>query len=69
MGNEAFKSIITVEEFNLTSNISSIHTPYATKQRQAFFEREPNQTHARLIHYTTAESTLNIIKTWGSFTG
>jgi len=28
------------------------------RTRQAFFEREPNQTHARLIHYTTAESTL-----------
>ena len=30
-------------------------------QRRAFFEKEPNQTYARLIHYTTAESALKII--------
>jgi hypothetical protein len=36
--------------------------PYATKQRRELFEREPNQTHARLIHYTTAESALSIIR-------
>ncbi len=36
--------------------------PYAAKQRQAFFGNEPNQTQAKFVHYTSAESALNIIK-------
>jgi hypothetical protein len=37
--------------------------PYAEKQRLAHFAKIPNQTHARLIHYTTAEAALKIINT------
>lgn len=61
MGNEGLKPIVTPEQYDQGVRLGNIFMPYATKQRQAFFEKEPNQTHARLVHYTTAESALSII--------
>jgi hypothetical protein len=37
--------------------------PYVMKQTRELFQREPGQTHGRLVHYTTAEAALNIIRT------
>lgn len=42
--------------------LANIFMPYAARQRRALFEKEPDQTHARLIHYTTAESAISIIR-------
>jgi hypothetical protein len=41
----------------------SITMPYALKQMKAMYQRTPDQTHARFVHYTTAEAALNIICT------
>lgn len=43
--------------------IMSITMPYALKQMQAMYERTPDQTHGRFVHYTTAEAALSIIRT------
>jgi DUF2971 family protein len=43
--------------------IMSITMPYALKQMQATYQRTPDQTHARFVHYTTAEAALSIIRT------
>jgi Protein of unknown function (DUF2971) len=43
--------------------IMGITMPYALKQMQAVYQRTPGQTHARFIHYTTAEAALSIIRT------
>jgi hypothetical protein len=62
MGNEVLKPIVTPEQYDLAIRLGNIFMPYAMKQRRAFFEKEPHQTHARLVHYTTAESALSIIR-------
>jgi hypothetical protein len=41
----------------------SITMPYALRQMQAVYQRTPDQTHARFVHYTTAEAALSIIRT------
>jgi hypothetical protein len=41
----------------------SITMPHALKQMQAVYQRTPDQTHSRFVHYTTAEAALNIIRT------
>lgn len=43
--------------------IMSITMPHALKQMQAMYQRTPDQTHGRFVHYTTAEAALNIIRT------
>jgi len=43
--------------------IMSITMPYALKQIQAMYQRTPDRTHARFVHYTTAEAALSIIRT------
>ena len=43
--------------------IMQITMPYALKQMQAVYQRTPGQTHARFVHYTTAEAALSIIRT------
>ncbi len=43
--------------------IMSITMPHALKQMQTMYQRTPDQTHARFVHYTTAEAALNIIRT------
>ncbi len=62
MGNEALSPIVTPEQVAQGLRLGAIFMPYATRQRQALFEKEPDQTHARLIHYTSAGSALNIIR-------
>jgi hypothetical protein len=62
VGNEALKPIITPEQYDQAVRLGSILMPYATKQRQALFEKAHDQSQARLIHYTTAESALGIIR-------
>ena len=62
MPSETKNIVITPEQLAMAERLGSIFMPYAMKQRKAFFEKEPNQTHARLIHYTTAESALKIIR-------
>jgi hypothetical protein len=41
----------------------SITMPQALKQMLATYQATPGQTHARFVHYTTAEAALNIIRT------
>lgn len=43
--------------------IMSITMPHALKQMQAMYQRTPDQTHGRFVHYTTAEAALSIIRT------
>jgi hypothetical protein len=43
--------------------IMGITMPHALKQIQAMYQRSPDQTHARFVHYTTAEAALSIIRT------
>jgi hypothetical protein len=43
--------------------IMSVTMPYALKQIQAIYQRTTTQTHARFVHYTTAEAALSIIRT------
>jgi hypothetical protein len=43
--------------------IMGILMPYALKQMLAAYQRTPDQTHARFVHYTSAEAALNIIRT------
>lgn len=43
--------------------IMRIAMPYALKQIQAVYQRTPDQTNARFIHYTTADAALSIIRT------
>jgi hypothetical protein len=62
VGNEGLNPVISPEQYEQALRLQKIFMPYATKQRQALFERETNQTHARLVHYTTAEAALNIIR-------
>jgi hypothetical protein len=58
---EPLKPIASPEMIDQGIRLGNILMPYAMKQRKAFFEKVPNQTYARLIHYTTAESALKII--------
>jgi hypothetical protein len=48
---------------DVSVRIMSITMPYALKQMQAVYQRTPDQTHARFVHYTTAEAALSIIRT------
>jgi Protein of unknown function (DUF2971) len=57
--NEAQTSVITPEQFELEKRLRSIFMPHATRQIQKVY---PDQTQARFVHYTSAESALNIIK-------
>lgn len=40
-----------------------IAMPYTAQQMQAIYQRTPDQTHARFVHYTSAEAALKIIRT------
>lgn len=63
MGNDALQPILTPELYEQSVRLGDILMPHAARQRRALFEKEPNQTHARLIHYTSAESAMSIIRT------
>lgn len=40
-----------------------ITMPYALNQMQNVYQQTPDQTHARFVHYTSAEAALSIIRT------
>jgi hypothetical protein len=61
MGN--LESTVTPEMREQGIRLANIMMPYAMKQTREFFQRKPDQTHGRLVHYTTAEAALNIIRT------
>lgn len=54
---------ITPQMLELAASLSKIFMPYAEKQRLDFFKKTPDQKSAQLVHYTTAEAALNIIRT------
>jgi hypothetical protein len=62
LGNEVLKPILTPEQYDQSVRLGNILMPYAATQRRELFEKEPNQAHARLIHYTSAESAMGIIR-------
>jgi len=43
--------------------VAGIMMPHALRQIQAAYQRTPGQTHARFVHYTTAEAALSIFRT------
>lgn len=57
------KAAVTPEVWEQGKRLANIMMPYVMKQTREFFQREPGQTHGRLVHYTTAEAALNIIRT------
>ena len=57
------EAAVTPEMREQGIRLANIMMPYAMKQTREFFQREPGQTHGRLVHYTTAEAALNIIRT------
>lgn len=48
---------------DLNLRLMSIAMPYAVQQMQAVYQRTPDQTHARFVHYTSAEAAFKIIST------
>jgi hypothetical protein len=63
MENTPLKAAVTPEMWERGIRLANIMLPYAMKQTREFFQREPGQTHGRLVHYTAAEAALNIIRT------
>jgi hypothetical protein len=63
MENTPLKAIVTPELWEQGIRLADIMMPYVMKQTRELFQREPGQTHGRLVHYTTAEAALNIIRT------
>src|ERR1017187_5190380 len=57
------EATITPEVREQGIRLANIMMPYAMKQTREFFQRKSGQTHGRLVHYTTAEAALNIIRT------
>lgn len=43
--------------------IMRITMPYALKRMEAVYQRTPGQTHARFVHYTTADAAMSILRT------
>jgi hypothetical protein len=67
MENTPLKAAVTPEIFEQGILLANIVMPRFMKQTREFFQWEsgqtPGQTRGRLVHYTTAEAALNIIKT------
>jgi hypothetical protein len=63
MENSPLEAAITPEVREQGIRLANIMMPYAMKQTREFFQRKSGQTHGRLVHYTTAEAALNIIRT------
>jgi Protein of unknown function (DUF2971) len=63
MEDSLLEATITPELREQGIRLANIMMPYAMKQSQELFQRKPGQTHGRLVHYTTAEAALNIIRT------
>jgi hypothetical protein len=51
----------TPEQVELEIRLDQIFSPVYWRQRQAFYEKQPDATHARFVHYTSADAALKII--------
>lgn len=54
---------VTPEMLQQGRRLAHIMIPHAMRQSRRLFEQKPGQTHARFVHYTTAEAALSIIRT------
>ena len=63
MEDTPLKSAVTPEMLEQGRRLADIMMPHVMKQTRELFQREPGQTKGRLVHYTTAEAALNIIRT------
>ena len=63
MENAHLKAAITPEIFEQGIRIADIMMPRFMKKTRELFLQKPGQTCGRLVHYTTAEAALNIIRT------
>jgi hypothetical protein len=55
--------VFTPEMLARGERLAKIFLPYASKQQLEYFKKTPEQKSAQLVHYTTAEAALNIIRT------
>jgi hypothetical protein len=55
--------VVTPEMLAQGERLAKIFMPYASKQQLDYFKKTPDQKSAQLVHYTTAEAALNIIRT------
>lgn len=63
MENTSLKAAVTPEIWEQGIRLANIMMPHVMKQTRELFQRKPGQTRGRLVHYTTAEAALNIIRT------
>jgi len=61
--NTPLKAAVTSEIFEQGIRLADIMMPCFMKKTRELFLRKPGQTRGRLVHYTTAEAALNIIRT------
>ncbi len=61
--NVPLEAIVTPEMREQEIRLADIFMPSFMKQTRELFQRKPDQTSGRLVHYTTAEAALNIIRT------
>ncbi len=61
--NTPLKAAVTSEIFEQGIRLADIMMPCFMKTTRELFLRKPGQTRGRLVHYTTAEAALNIIRT------
>jgi hypothetical protein len=61
--NTPLKAAVTSEIFEHGIRLADIMMPSFMKTTRELFLRKPGQTCGRLVHYTTAEAALNIIRT------
>lgn len=63
MEDTPLKAAVTPEILEQAKRLGAIMMPRFMKQTQELFWRKPGQTRGRLVHYTTAEAALSIIRT------
>jgi len=63
MESPPLKAAVTPEMWEQAMRLSDIMMPRFMKQTRELFLRRPGQTRGRLVHYTTADAALKIIKT------
>ncbi len=61
--NTPLKAAVTPEIFEQGIRLADIMMPCFMRQTRELFLRKPGQAHGRLVHYTSAEAALNIIRT------
>jgi hypothetical protein len=61
--NAPLKAAVTSEIFEQGIRVADIMMPYFMKKTRELFLQKPGQSRGRLVHYTTAEAALNIIRT------